>query len=98
MTKSNVRHMLDFSYFDLTSTEVSPLTNMDCIFCCNMLIYIRKTLQERVLGRLYNSLATPGYLVLGKVETPTDNLSRKLECLDGKAKIYRKNEGGDADV
>ena len=39
---------------------------------------------------LYEILATPGYLILGEVETPTDNLRDKLECLDSKAKIYRK--------
>ena len=43
-----------------------------------------------MLDRLYNSLAVPGYLVLGEVETPTTALLEKLECLDSKAKIYRK--------
>ncbi len=40
---------------------------------------------------LYKSLATPGYLVLGEVETLTGNLREKLECLDSKAKIFKKN-------
>ena len=48
-------------------------------------------LLEKVLGMLHNSLATPGYLILGGVETPTDNPHEKLECLDTKAKIYKKN-------
>jgi chemotaxis methyl-accepting protein methylase len=39
---------------------------------------------------LYDSLATPGYLVLGEMETPIGNLGKKLECLDDKAKIYKK--------
>jgi chemotaxis methyl-accepting protein methylase len=83
--------MVDFSYFDLVSTEPPPFVNLDCIFCCNILIYLQKRLQERVLGMLYNSLATPGYLVLGEVETPVDSVRGKLECLDAKAKIYKKN-------
>ena len=41
---------------------------------------------------LYNSLNTPGYLVLGEVETLPDNLGLMLECLDAKAKIYKKQE------
>lgn len=45
---------------------------------------------EKVLGMLHNSLVTPGYLILGEVETPTDNLHENLECLDTKAKIYSK--------
>ena len=32
-----------------------------------------------------------GYLILGEVETPTSSLVEKLECLDTKAKIYKKN-------
>ena len=39
---------------------------------------------------LYGALANPGYLVLGEVETPTHNISGKLECLDSKARIYKK--------
>jgi len=48
-------------------------------------------LLEKVLGMLHNSLATPGYLILGEVETPTENLRGRLECLHTKAKIYKKN-------
>ena len=87
----DIKHMVRFFYFDLTSTKRQPFTDLDCIFCCNILIYLQKTLQERVLGMLYDSLATPGYLILGEVETPTGSFSEKLECLDSKAKIYKKN-------
>ena len=82
--------MVRFSYFDLTSTAGPPFASMDCIFCCNVLIYLQKQLQEKVLTMLYDSLAVPGYLVLGEVETPTSNFIGKLECLDSKARIYKK--------
>ncbi len=88
--RNNIRQMLRFSYFDLASTIEPPFLNLDCIFCCNVLIYLRDKLQERVLGMLYDSLATPGYLILGEVETLTNNLREKLECLDIKARIYKK--------
>ena len=90
----NLRQMVNISYFDLVSNDPSPFVNLDCIFCCNVLIYLQKQLQARVLDMLYNSLATPGYLILGEVETPTDNLRGRLECLDTKAKIYKKSGGG----
>ena len=90
MVNNNIRQMASFSYFDLTSTTKSPFIDMDCVFCCNILIYLRETLQKRVLGMLYDSLTTPGYLILGEVETPTKNPGDKLECLDAKAKIYKK--------
>jgi chemotaxis methyl-accepting protein methylase len=92
--KRNLQQMVNFSYFDLASNNPSPFVNLDCIFCCNVLIYLQKQLQARVLGMLYNSLATPGYLILGEVETPTDNLCGRLECIDTKAKIYKKSGGG----
>ena len=90
VVSSNIRQMVSFSYFDLTPS-IQPFVNLDCIFCCNVLIYLQSQLQERVLGMLYDSLATPGYLILGEAETPTSSLNGKLECLDTKAKIYKKN-------
>jgi chemotaxis methyl-accepting protein methylase len=86
-----LKRMVKFHHFNLVSGETPPFTDLDCIFCCNILIYLQRQLQERVLDMLYKSLATPGYLVLGEVETPTDGLHHELECLDTKAKIYRKN-------
>lgn len=91
---SDIKQMVNFSYFDLTSTKTSPFTNLNCIFCCNVLIYLQKQLQERVLGMLYDSLATPGYLILGEAETPTSSLNGKLECLNTKAKIYKRKRSG----
>ena len=88
--RADIRQMVRFSYFDLTSTAGPLFAEMDCIFCCNVLIYLQKQLQEEVLDMVYDSLATPGYLVLGEVETLTSNFSEKLECLDSKAKIYKK--------
>jgi len=88
--RTDIRQMVHFSYFDLASTTQPPFMELDCIFCCNVLIYLQKQLQERVLNMLYDSLANPGYLILGEVETPTNNIREKLECLDGKAKIYKK--------
>ena len=87
---ANIKQMLRFSYFDLTSTTQPPFMELDCVFCCNVLIYLQSQLQERVLNMLYDSLATPGYLILGEAETLTGRLYEKLECLNNKAKIYKK--------
>jgi len=93
VVSNNIRQMVRFSYFDLTLPTRQPFVNLDCIFCCNVLIYLQSQLQERVLSTLYDSLAAPGYLILGEVETPTNSLRDKLEYLDAKAKIYKKNGG-----
>ena len=86
-----IREMVCFSHFDLTSSAKPPFGEVDCIFCCNVLIYLQKQLQKRLLDMLYQVLATPGFLVLGEAKTPTDNLRQKLECLDTKSKIYKKS-------
>ncbi|TET66843.1 MAG: protein-glutamate O-methyltransferase CheR [Dehalococcoidia bacterium] len=88
--KADIRQMVNFSSFDLTSVMHQSLFDLDCIFCCNVLIYFQRRLQEKVLDMLYDSLATPGYLILGEVEMLTGNMHQKLECLDSKAKIYKK--------
>jgi len=90
VVNSNIRQMVSFSYFDLVSGRPPPFTPVDCVFCCNILIYLQRQLQEKVLNLAYDSLAIPGYLVLGEVETPTDNLRPRLECINAKAKIYKK--------
>ena len=97
VVKDHIREMVRFSYFDLTSTVNPPFTEQDCVFFCNILIYLQKHLQERLLSMLYEALATPGYLVLGEVETPTENLRRKLTRLDTKAKIYRQRADDDVE-
>jgi chemotaxis methyl-accepting protein methylase len=86
----NIKQMVNFSYFDLVSATTPPSTTLDCVFCCNVLIYLQRQLQEKVLSLVYNSLATPGYLVLGEVETLPDSFRPRLECINTKAKIYKK--------
>jgi chemotaxis methyl-accepting protein methylase len=88
--RANIKQMLHFSYFDLTSIVRPPFMNLDLIFCCNVLIYLQKHLQKRVLDMLYNSLRSQGYLILGEAETLSNSLHKKLGCLDRKAKIYKK--------
>ena len=88
--RDDIRQMVSFCYFDLASAAQPPFMNLDCIFCCNVLIYLQRQLQEQVISMLYDALATPGYLVLGEAETPAGSCGEKLECLDSKARIYRK--------
>jgi len=90
VVNSNIKQMVSFSHFDLVATTPPPFTPLDCVFCCNILIYLQRQLQEKVLSLIYDSLATPGYLVLGEVETLTDSLRPRLECVNAKARIYKK--------
>ena len=85
----SIKRLIQFARFNIIS-GTPLLTNLDCVFCCNLLIYLQPPLQERVLLRLYQSLATAGYLVLGEVETVPRNLRRMFQCIDSEARIYRK--------
>ncbi len=51
VVRANIREMVCFSSLDLTSTMKPPFMELDCIFCCNVLIYLQKQLQERLLKR-----------------------------------------------
>ncbi len=88
--RADIKQMIQFSYFDLTSNAWPPFMSLDLIFCCNVLIYLQKQLQKRVLEMLYNSLHSQGYLILGEAETLPNSLHKKLGYLDRKAKIYKK--------
>jgi chemotaxis protein methyltransferase CheR len=61
------------------------------ILCRNVIIYFNRTLQERVHGLLYESLAMGGVLGLGRGEslqfTPFEN---RYETLDLAERLYRK--------
>ncbi|MDD4859120.1 MAG: protein-glutamate O-methyltransferase CheR [Dehalococcoidales bacterium] len=88
--QAHIRQNVRFGHYDLNSTAETPFDNIDLIFCCNVLIYLQKLLQEKIFEMLHVALADGGYLVLGDAESPTPNMSGRLECLDAKAKIYRK--------
>ncbi|MFH1650813.1 MAG: protein-glutamate O-methyltransferase CheR [Chloroflexota bacterium] len=86
----SIRRMVRFARFDLTAPEPPPFRDIDCIFCCNVLIYWQRPLQERVLRRLTGTLADPGYLVLGEMESLPAGLQRTMRRADDAATIYRR--------
>ncbi len=55
-----------FSQHDLTKDP--PFSNMDLIFCRNLLIYLKPDTQERVLRLFHYGLRNNGFLILGHSE------------------------------
>lgn len=49
--------------------EMSAQTNMDIVFCRNVLIYFDSDFRRRVVSHLYESLKPGGYLVIGHSES-----------------------------
>lgn len=65
---------------------------MHLILCRNVLIYFDKTLQDRVLELLANSLINLGFLCLGNKESLIfSSIARDFIELDVRERIYQKN-------
>lgn len=64
---------------------------MQFVMCRNVLIYFSKSLQNRVLSLLSESLCLGGYLCLGPKETLRFSIIEKqYECVDSQARLYKK--------
>jgi chemotaxis protein methyltransferase CheR len=79
---ASLRRNILFFQHDLVSDHV--FGEMDVIFCRNVMIYFGRELQERVLGKLGQSLRRGGFLCLGRSE----RLSR-----DGRSRFYEVAPG-----
>ncbi len=65
----HLRKKLSFARLNLMDDAYPVETDLDIIFCRNILIYFDKPTQARVLSRLCSHLAPGGYLFLGHSES-----------------------------
>jgi len=78
-----------FSLHNLVTDH--SFAEFNVIFCRNVLIYFDKTLQAKVHGLFYDSLATFGILALGSKESMRFSpYEERYDQLDGPEKIFRK--------
>ncbi len=82
-----VRELVVFSAQNVTRD--APFSRLDLVTCRNLLIYLRPTMQKRVLRILHYALLPTGYLMLGGSETIGD-LSDHFALVDRKNKIYSR--------
>jgi two-component system CheB/CheR fusion protein len=71
-----------------------PFSHLDLISCRNLLIYLNRTIQERVIETFHFALRPRGYLFLGQAEsTPDDDLfvpfDRPAHIFEGRPAISR---------
>ncbi|MBB6274129.1 two-component system CheB/CheR fusion protein [Pedobacter cryoconitis] len=83
-----IRKQLVFVKHDVIKSP--PFIKNDLVSCRNMLIYMNKALQEKVLSTLHFSLNKGGYLFLGSSETANILKGGISETAD-KWKIYQKS-------
>ena len=81
-----IRKNIIFSKHDVL--ENPPFSKMDLVSCRNMLIYMEKQTQLKVLSNLHYSLRKEGYLFLGSAEN-IDVVQDRFSCIDHKWKIYQ---------
>jgi len=94
-----IREMVSFQVHDLLSddeelwAEHTPHRHFDLVLCRNVLIYLKRLAQVRLLDRLVDTIGPGGYLVIGTGESIPDHLRTCLEPLDRQAKVYRLAQG-----
>lgn len=81
-----IRRMVIFSQHNIIKNP--PFSNMDMVFCRNLLIYFQQSIQKKALNLLHYSLKENGYLVLGTSET-VNTYQENFEEVSRKWKIYR---------
>lgn len=88
--RKSIRDSIIFSVHNVI--EDPPFTRLDLVTCRNLLIYLRVSIQERVLKGMSNSLHDGGLLWLGPSET-VGALDVDFETLDRRWKIYSARSG-----
>ncbi len=85
--KKSIRDRVVFALHDVTKDP--QFSRIDLLSCRNMLIYMNRELQARVLPVFHYSLADNGVLFLGSSESVGD-LAGDFRTMDSRNKIYQK--------
>lgn len=88
--KGQVRDLVSFAVQNLASDP--PFNHMHLISCRNLLIYINRNVQEKILSSFYFALNQHAYLFLGSSET-LGNKAKLFKTASKKWRIYQKIPG-----
>lgn len=83
-----LRQLVTFELHNLVSD--GPYRDLDMVVCRNVLIYFGAPLQTRVLKGFHEGLKDGGFLLLGKAEIPMGETKALFDCVDSKARLFRK--------
>ena len=90
-----IRDVCVFAQQNVTSDP--PFSRLDLISCCNMLIYLGATLQERLIPTFHYALKPGGFLRLGPSES-VGRFTNLFSAIDKKHKIYARRVGPSGQV
>jgi chemotaxis protein methyltransferase CheR len=84
--KPHLRKTISFERLNLIESFPSDFS-FDIIFCRNVMIYFDKTIQEKIVNKLYDALNPKGYLFIGHAESLT-GIDHQFKYIQ--PSIYRK--------
>ncbi|MGV3773807.1 MAG: CheR family methyltransferase [Verrucomicrobiales bacterium] len=85
--RRELREMVLFAVHDLLKD--APFSRLDLISCRNILIYLNRDAQNRVLDIFHFGLKSEGYLFLGSSES-VDETNPLFRLVDKKARIFQR--------
>jgi len=88
--KREVRDLISFAVQNLATDP--PFNHMHLITCRNLLIYLKRNVQEKVLSSFYFALNNHSYLMLGSSESLGKN-AEVFKTTSKKWRIYQKIPG-----
>ena len=86
--KKNIRNLTVFAIHDILMDP--PFSKLDIISCRNLLIYMNKDAQNKILSTFIYALKPEGILFLGHSES-ISSFTKSFIILDSKWKIYKHN-------
>ncbi len=87
--QKSIRDMIVFSEQDILKDP--PFSKLDLLSCRNVLIYMDRELQKKLIPLFHYALNPGGFLVLGPSET-VGEFENMFDTLDRKSKLYRKKD------
>lgn len=83
-----LRSRVEFRRHDVLTGR--PDFDADLILCRNLLIYLDRPAQDRVIGAFVQALKPNGYLVLGRAESLPASARALFRAVDARERIYQK--------
>ncbi len=87
---AHIQKMVQFRHHDLISEQ--PPGRFDVILCRNVLIYLQREQQIRILGKFHRALKSGGTLILGKTEILPPAVSPLFRPFNMREHIYVKRK------
>lgn len=88
--KPEIKNLIDFRRENLLAPGFSGFEGLDLIMCRNLLIYLKRDEQGRMLGKFEQCLREGGFLVLGKTEFLREPFRSRFEHISPSERIFRK--------